>query len=193
MGRGASITVGKFLCHLEGRPDLKAFMRIYHQIPIAGTEDADPDILAQQAVPPEMYGELESFKPLKDCPAVPLFLGHAERTQRDQELLPGGYVPGEPLTKEFFWSLNRSARDELRSKFRAAYEQVISCGTKPGRSRISKIIFDRPTGNLYISGFRRGWPILDELQWTESCYVRFGLAKPSKSLEWYLHPEQWEW
>ncbi|CAG8162159.1 unnamed protein product [Penicillium nalgiovense] len=92
MGRGASITVGKFLCHLEGRPDLKAFMRIYHQIPIAGTEDADPDILAQQAVPPETYGELESFKPLKDCPAVPLFLGHAERTQRDQELLPGGYV-----------------------------------------------------------------------------------------------------
>jgi hypothetical protein len=73
---------------------------------------------------------LESFKLLKGCPAVPQFLGHAERTQGEHELLPGGFVryivwqkvPGEPLTKEFFWSLNRSARDELRSKLRAAYE-----------------------------------------------------------------------
>ncbi|OQE15800.1 hypothetical protein PENFLA_c030G02982 [Penicillium flavigenum] len=185
MGRGPSITVGKFLCHLEGHPDLKAFMRIYHQIPIAGTEDADPDTLAQQAVPPKTCGELESFKLLKGCPAVPLFLGHAERTQGKHELLPGGF--------ESFWGLNLSARDEIRSKFRAAYEQVISCGTRPGRSRISKIIFDRVTGNLYLSGFRGAWPILDEIKWTESCYVHFGLAKRSKGPEWYLHPEQWEW
>jgi hypothetical protein len=57
MGRGPSITVGKFLCHLEGHPDLKAFMRIYHQIPIARTEDADLDTLAQQPVPPKTYGD----------------------------------------------------------------------------------------------------------------------------------------
>ncbi|KAJ5043437.1 hypothetical protein NUH16_000226 [Penicillium rubens] len=126
MGRGASITVGKFLCHLEGHPGLKAFMRIYHQIPIAGTEYADPDILAQRAVLPEVYGELESLMLLKGCPAVPQFLGHAKKKHKEStdSLLVATHIflPGEPLTKEFFWSLSRFALEELRSEFRAAYE-----------------------------------------------------------------------
>jgi hypothetical protein len=130
MGTGPSQAVGKFLCHLEGHPDREAFMRIYYQIPTAGTEDARLDTLAQQAVPPPVRGELESFKLLKGCPGVPRFLGHAEKAQGDRDLVPGGYiqyvvwekVPGKPLTKEFFWSLDRSARDEIREKFRATYE-----------------------------------------------------------------------
>ncbi|KAF3029865.1 hypothetical protein E8E15_009436 [Penicillium rubens] len=112
MGRGASITVGKFLCHLEGHPGLKAFMRIYHQIPIAGTEYADPDILAQRAVLPEVYGELESLMLLKGCPAVPQFLGHAKKKHKEST----------DSLLEFFWSLSRFALEELRSEFRAAYE-----------------------------------------------------------------------
>lgn len=130
LGGGTPMTVGMFLCHLEGHPDREALMRIYYQIPIDGTEDADIDTLAQQAVPPEVCGELESFKLLKGCPAVPRFLGHAERTQGEHDLVPGGYiqyivwekVPGKPLTGEFFWSLDRQTRDEIRSKFRIAYE-----------------------------------------------------------------------
>ncbi|KAJ5231029.1 hypothetical protein N7489_011737 [Penicillium chrysogenum] len=58
-------------------------MRIYHQIPIAGTEYADSDILAQRAVSPEVYGELESFMLLKGCPAVPQFLGHAKKKHKE--------------------------------------------------------------------------------------------------------------
>lgn len=130
MGRGTPMTVGKFLCHLAGHPDRKAFMRIYHQIPIDGTEDADINTLSQQAVPPEICGELESFKLLRGCPAVPQFLGHATETQGNHDLVPGGYIQyvvwekvlGEPLTQEFFWSLDRSIRDEIRSKFCAAYK-----------------------------------------------------------------------
>jgi hypothetical protein len=40
MGRGSAKTVGKFLCHLTEDPNQIAFMRIYQQIPIAGTENA---------------------------------------------------------------------------------------------------------------------------------------------------------
>lgn len=132
MGRGSAKTVGKFLCHLAEDPNQIAFMRIYQQIPITGTEDAAHDILARQAVPPGVCGELESFKLLQTgrCNAVPRFLGHAESTQGDDDLVPGGYirylvwekVPGEPLTKEFFWSLDDTARKDIRSKFRVAYE-----------------------------------------------------------------------
>ncbi|KAJ9486057.1 hypothetical protein VN97_g7290 [Penicillium thymicola] len=132
MGRGSPQTVGKFLCHLTEDPKQIAFMRIYQQIPVTGTEDASNGILARQAVPPGVSGELECFKLLQSgrCSAVPRFLGHAESTQGDHDLLPGGYirylvwekVPGEPLTEEFFWGLDDTARKVIRSKFRAAYE-----------------------------------------------------------------------
>jgi len=114
MGRGSPKTVGKFLCHLAEDPKQIAFMRVYQQIPITGTEDGDHDTLARQAVLPGVCGELESFKLLQSggCSAVPRFLGHAESSQREHDLVPGGYVrylvwekvPGEPLTEEFFWA-----------------------------------------------------------------------------------------
>lgn len=132
MGRGSAKTVGKFLCHLSGDPSQIAFMRIYQQIPITGTEDADHDTLIRQAVAPGVCGELECFKKLQNggCGAVPRFLGYAESTQGDNDLLPGGYirylvwekVPGEPLTKEFFWGLDITARKYIRAKFRDAYK-----------------------------------------------------------------------
>jgi hypothetical protein len=76
MGRGSPQTVGKFLCHLTEDPNRVAFMRTYKQIPITGTEDADNDTLARQAVPPGVCGELEAFKQLQSgcCSAVPRFL-----------------------------------------------------------------------------------------------------------------------
>ena len=132
MGYGSAKTVGKFLCHLAEDPIQIAFMRIYHQIPITGTEDADHDTLARQAVPPGLCGELESFKLLQSghCSAVPRFLGHAESTQGDDGLVPGGYiryvvwekVPGESLIKDFLRALDSSTRKDIRSKFPAAYE-----------------------------------------------------------------------
>ncbi|PKX91069.1 uncharacterized protein P174DRAFT_463218 [Aspergillus novofumigatus IBT 16806] len=119
-------------------------MRICQQIPITGTEDADNDTLARQAVPPGVG----------DCSAAPRFLGYAERIQEEHELLPGGYVrylvwekvPGEPMTEEFFWDLEDAGRNDIRSKFRAAY----NCGVEPGQSRMSKLIFDQSTGKLYV-------------------------------------------
>lgn len=65
MGRGSAKTVGKFLCHLAEDLNQIAVMQIYRQIHIAGTEDADHDKLARQAVPPGEGGELESFKLLQ--------------------------------------------------------------------------------------------------------------------------------
>lgn len=63
------MTVG--LCHLEGDPTEEAVMRIYQQIPIYGRQDADIGTPAQPVVPPEIWGELEFYKLLKGCPAVP--------------------------------------------------------------------------------------------------------------------------
>lgn len=134
MGVGSPMTVGKFLCHLEEDPTQIAFMRIYYQIPITGTEDANLATLAQQIQPHEVCGELEAFRLLmsQGCSSVPRFLGYCEKAQGEHDLVPGGYVkylvwekvPGEPLTEEFFWSLDALVREDIRAKFRVAFESV---------------------------------------------------------------------
>ncbi|KAJ5543440.1 hypothetical protein N7461_009443 [Penicillium sp. DV-2018c] len=202
MGVGSPMTVGKFLCHLEEDPTQIAFMRIYYQNPITGTEDADLATLARQIQPPEVCGELEAYKALMSqaCSSVPRFLGYSERKQEEHGLVPGGYVkylvwekvPGDSLTKEFFWSLDFPVRADIRIEFRAAYEEMLRCGVEPQDSRISKIIYDQSTGNVRISGFRISWPILDKIQWLDTHYVAFGLAKRHNERDWGSHPENWE-
>ncbi|KAB8263302.1 hypothetical protein BDV32DRAFT_119159 [Aspergillus pseudonomiae] len=207
-GIGTPMTVGTFLCHLEEDPAQLAFMRIYHQIPITGTEWANPDTRAQQAGKDpagldKICGEREAFKLLmrQGCNSVPRFLGYDEKIQAENELIPGGYtkylvwekVPGESLTEEFFWSLDRSTRDDIRAKFRVAYEEILRCRVVPQMSRISKIIYDQTTGNVRISDFRMGWPIRSKFQWSDTRYMAYGLAKrPEEDWNWRQHPENWE-
>ncbi|KAJ5433322.1 uncharacterized protein N7458_012478 [Penicillium daleae] len=204
MGAGPPMTVGKFLCHLEEDPAQIAFMRIYYQIPVTGTEYANLATRAQQGRPGRVCGEHEAFKVLmrQGCSLVPRFLGYDERMQGQNDLVPSGFikyvvwekVPGESLTEELFWSLDRPTRDDIRAKFRAAYEELLRCGVAPQLSRISKIIYDHSTGDIRISGFQRGWPILDKLEWSDTLYVAYDLAEPpEEDLDWSQHPENWEW
>ncbi|KAI2791881.1 hypothetical protein POX_c04761 [Penicillium oxalicum] len=203
MGCGSPMAVGKFLCCLADGPTQTAFMRVYYQIPIIGTEDADVTTLAEQVQPPEVCGEHEAFKLLtrRGCSSVPRFYGYCERKQGESDLVPGGYikfivwekVPGESLTREYFWSLDPTAREEIRVRFRAAYEDVLRCGVKPQMCGISKIIYCKKSGNIRISGFRRGWPILDKLEWSDTRYVEYGLARPHDDRDWASHPEKWEY
>jgi hypothetical protein len=74
------LTAGLFLCHLEEDPAQIAFMRIYYQIPVTGTED-DLAKLAQQVIEPKVCSEREAFKQLmaQDCTAVPHYLGYVEK------------------------------------------------------------------------------------------------------------------
>ncbi|CEJ60161.1 hypothetical protein PMG11_08746 [Penicillium brasilianum] len=202
MGIGPPQTVGKFLCHLEDDPTQIALMRIYYQIPITGTEDANLDTLAQQIQPNQVCGELEAFRQLmsQGCSSVPRLLGYCKRTQGEHELVPGGFakylvwekVPGEPLTEESFWSLDTRVREDIRAKFRVAFEEMLRCGVKPQQPGISKIIYDQPTGNVRISRLRRGWPIREKLEWRDTFYVTYTLAKRPDERDWRSHPDKWE-
>ncbi|KAJ5912150.1 uncharacterized protein N7473_001453 [Penicillium subrubescens] len=202
-GVGLPLTAGLFLCHLEEDPAQIAFMRIYYQIPVTGTED-DLAKLAQQVIEPKVCSEREAFKQLmaQDCTAVPHYLGY----QEPHDLVPGGYidylvwekVPGESLTEEFFWSLDGQTRDDIRAKFRAAFEDIMRCGVESYPPRISKVIYDQSTGDVStdkssrISGFRQGWPVIDELKWSDDLYVLYGLAmSPKEQWGWYDHPKNW--
>jgi hypothetical protein len=131
-GHKPGFAAAKFVCHPKDDPSKLAFMRIYRQIPICGFESAPSSIRASQAVPQKPNRELAAFKELKHlaCPVVPQLLGYQEGTQGDNEIVPGGYeisivwekVPGEPLSQDYFWSLNEQQRDRIREEFRRVYQ-----------------------------------------------------------------------
>lgn len=132
-GHKPGFAAAKFLCYPKDDPAKElAFMRIYRQIPISGTEWSPSRVRATQAVPRIEIDELTAFKSLmkQACPVVPNLLGYEEGSQPDDGIVPGGYDttivwekdPGAPLSEKYFWSLNRVQRDSIREEFRKVYE-----------------------------------------------------------------------
>ena len=58
-GAGPPFAVFRYLCHSAADSDKKAFMRIYFQIPIAGTKYQRPEVRQRQAAPPRKHQELD--------------------------------------------------------------------------------------------------------------------------------------
>ena len=133
-GFGLSDTVGKFLCRPSSEKDdgRRAFLRVYQQVPIAGTETKKASIRASQAVttPPD-YPELIAFRTSTKlyCDVVPRLLGYQHRQQDHDEGVPGEYityilwkkVAGESLNLTEFWRLPFADRKAIRDKFRQVY------------------------------------------------------------------------
>jgi hypothetical protein len=62
-GAGPPFAVFKYLCHSATDSDKKAFMRIYFQIPIEGTEYQRPEVRQRQAAS-RKHRELDVLKDL---------------------------------------------------------------------------------------------------------------------------------
>lgn len=132
-GMGPAYTAGKYLCHLAGAGNEKkqAFMRIYKQIPLAGTEIDNVKSRGEQASKPRKHLELNALKHLTEnrCSATPRLLGYETGKQNKNDCVPGGYimyivwekVQGDSLDPMEFWSLPNNQRESIRAKFKAAY------------------------------------------------------------------------
>jgi hypothetical protein len=125
---GVPFAAAKFLCHRQGNPRNKAFMRIYLQIPIHGTQYQSSQIRRKQAAKPQAHVELTTLKMFKKmgCDVVPDLLAYQEWKQGEDSIVPGGYityvvwdkVPGEPLSADEFWELDLESCKAIREKFR---------------------------------------------------------------------------
>jgi hypothetical protein len=136
-GLGPAYVAGKFLCRpaSPSSPNTLAFMRMYKQIPIAGTEFEKAPIRATQAVKSHEPKELTALKSLeeKGCDVIPRLLGYQFDQQDEDDIVPGGFVtyvmwakvPGESLDMQGFWSYSFSQREKIRLKFREVYEYVL--------------------------------------------------------------------
>lgn len=129
--------MAKFLCYRKDYLTQKlAFMRIHRQIPTIGTEYTKPKTRALQAIPIYIPTGLKAFQRLKSmaCNVTSALLGYKEAQQGNDDAVPGGFsvcivwdkVPGESLSDEYFWSLDRDARDDIRREFRRVNEFVIT-------------------------------------------------------------------
>ncbi|KAJ5129436.1 uncharacterized protein N7515_005475 [Penicillium bovifimosum] len=135
------------------------------------------------------------------CKSVPSLLGYGQSVQGEQGPVPGGYityivwekVPGQVLTPDVFWSFERSKRDLVRRKFRAAYEEMTSFGWAPGGEDITKIIWDDESADLWITGFGSSFPT-DE-KWEDCVLAYYGLVNPPASgpSGGCRNLDNWEW
>jgi hypothetical protein len=115
---------------------------------------------------------------------------------------PGFALPMSEFYKSRVWKADKTHANRVN-------REILRCRVVPQIPAISKIIYDQSTGNMYvnasinsrrftnnlsyISGFRMGWPILDNFQWSDTLYISYGLAKrPEGDRKWRLHPENWE-
>ncbi|CAI7634572.1 unnamed protein product [Penicillium glandicola] len=205
---GPSDTTGKFLCRPARKEDdnRRAFLRIYQQVPIAGTETKKAAIRASQAVetPPD-HPELIAFRKFTklECDVVPRLLGYQQRQQDHDEGVPGGYVTyilwekvaGESLDLTVFWRLPFADRQAIRDKFRQVYTRFLLCGYMPCMAGPSKIIYDKSSGQMHICGFKLASPFDEPQQWGDINYFQYGLIQPSDSrFDWEgTPPETADW
>ncbi|KAJ5521606.1 hypothetical protein N7527_005721 [Penicillium freii] len=200
---GPVSTMAKFLCYRKDDVTQKpAFMRIHRQIPTIGTEYSKPEIRALQAVPKYMPTELKAFQKLKSmaCGVTPALLGYNEAQQDNDEAVPGGFsvcivwdkVPGESLSDEYFWSLDRDARDTIRREFRRVNEQFLPCGIEPTPPTTTNLIYDQVSGSIHICGFSAAEFPSPQKTWSDTRYVLYCLANPSDKMDWALDSSEWE-
>lgn len=95
-GMGVSYTSAKFLCYPAGpgSETKLAFMRIRQQVSNAGTEFKKASLRASQAVEEPENGELNALKSflIHECEVVPRLLGYQQSKQKEDDMVPGGFV-----------------------------------------------------------------------------------------------------
>ncbi|KAJ9483054.1 hypothetical protein VN97_g10362 [Penicillium thymicola] len=131
-GLGPAYSTEKFLCYPTDSSNTLAFMRVYKQVPIAGTEFKKASIRATQAVKSYEPTELTTLKSLqeKGCDVIPRLLGYQCDQQDEDDTVPGGFITyviwekvlGESLDIQKFWGYSFSQREEIRLKFREIYK-----------------------------------------------------------------------
>ncbi|KAJ5196813.1 hypothetical protein N7449_007292 [Penicillium cf. viridicatum] len=173
---GISYTLAKFLCYPAGpgNETKLAFMRIYQQVPIAGTE-FKPSLRASQAVEEPENGELAVLKffLIHECEVVPKLLGYQKSKQKEDDMEK---VPGDSLDHLEFWLRPFNEREAIRDKFRRVFTRFLKFGFMLHMATSSKIIYDEVSDQMHISGFKFAYRPDQPQGWQDRFFYRFGLA-----------------
>jgi hypothetical protein len=136
-GLSAAHVAVKFRCVSVGsrEPPQQALMRIYKQLPIAGTELDDLETRSTQAAKTFDCPEAQALYNMKrqNCKVVPELLGLQVTRQPEHDWVPGGiliyvvweHVAGDSLDFDEFWRLPFVKRQAIRAKFAETFRLVL--------------------------------------------------------------------
>ncbi|KAJ5579886.1 uncharacterized protein N7459_005871 [Penicillium hispanicum] len=202
-GGAKSYATLKLVCAKAADPSIQARMRVYLQVPAAGTETEQSSIRARQATTFEPE-ELRAYRIISMEESVskftPKLLGFHKARQNDSELVPGGFiifivwefVPGQPLDDgsgeaSAFWDLDRPTRDKVRKLFK---ESFLSTTRKLGKLRVwpgshgpHNLVWNGKTQTLYWVRFRE-LEENDPPSWSDIWFPCYGLVKAPLDDEW---------
>lgn len=141
-GLGPAYVTEKFLCHPVGSSNTLAFMRVYKQVPIAGTEFKKTSIRATQAVKSFEPTELTTLKSLqeKGCDVIPRLLGYQCDQQDEDDIVPGGFITYVIWEKVQGESLNIQSSGVTR--FRSEKRSDLSSARYISKFSVNYIITD---------------------------------------------------
>ncbi|KAJ9193123.1 hypothetical protein DTO021D3_3847 [Paecilomyces variotii] len=193
--RVASQAWAIYVCENLNDPTDQAIMKIYMQIPYAGSEFDPPQLRASQALELQgfarsEYNALKLFTE-KACPSTPKLLASKVDTQGPQDLVPGGFIvyllmeklPCCRLEDEVFWNLDESERADIRQKFKEAWISCYNAGLVLYLGNTDNILWDAATKRLYFTGFQYTCSSEEYAQgWDDKQLRLWFLSKPPKYL-----------
>ncbi|RAL01104.1 uncharacterized protein BO80DRAFT_493598 [Aspergillus ibericus CBS 121593] len=210
----SSVTCTLLRCERVG-PDhpVQGYMRIYKQIPIAGTEAEPVSTRAQQAgscCPLELEALRVLTRKQKQLPITPRLLDTKEDKQDDTGFVPGGFITwlvwevvpgirlGNPCGAAAFWALDISERDAIREAFREGIMKLYRWGYYPLHGNGRNLVWDAETSTLYFVGFFLAGKFNTRPVWSPGKWAAWGLARAPDNCHYYLptwdrSTEGWEW
>ncbi|KAF7616694.1 hypothetical protein AFLA_004751 [Aspergillus flavus NRRL3357] len=198
---------GTFRCRNVDHPDELAVVKIFVQIPYAGSDFAIHDERARQAtdsLTPFGRDQINALTTLTEnnCSSTPTLVAKREFKQDSTGPVPGGFMvyllmqhhPGVQLNKRVFWNLEPSERQQMREAFKEALTECIDCGIWP---TLSKLHWDKSLGKVFIHGFRLSRPSNETHYWMDTLWICWDLAEAPKSYDWPRntdpHPDMSDW
>ncbi|KAJ5116641.1 hypothetical protein N7456_000989 [Penicillium angulare] len=182
-------------CFRVDKPDAKADMRVYLQVPYKNTERESAQLRGNQQTSFQPR-ELKAYKLMSAHREIskftPNLLGYEEGRQSERGLVPMGFettvvwerVPGHRLgligtiPTSPFWQFSEPERDDIRGIFKDQLILMGQLGVMQAEPDLRSLVFHQRTQTLYWVGFydadlkKRNGP------WTNRWYGIFGLLKP---------------
>ncbi|RHZ72043.1 hypothetical protein CDV55_106574 [Aspergillus turcosus] len=185
-----------------------------HRVPpssVRGTQ-------ASANIPEDLEEYIEALRRLRDCKFTPNLLEHKVDVQEEDGLVPRGWsvyllataVPGIPLAiegsryeyenqltflvpdVEFWKNLDRPTRDEIRTQFEAAYNDITAKGVLCGLAMLQDIYWDSSTNTLTINTqfepFGDKYITKSPTPWSTQYFGVYGLALRPQSLRFPYDP-----
>ncbi|RAH53625.1 hypothetical protein BO85DRAFT_523314 [Aspergillus piperis CBS 112811] len=175
---------------VAGNGPSTAAIKIHMQIPCWETVTKQPSVRAKQADPGIPYrgsSEVAALSILTKarCSSAPYLINWTYRRQNGSGWVPGGYIhfiamellPGVNVSS-IFNSMERRERDHLRSAFKKAWIECMSCGVEHDDIGLQNLLWDREQHKCYLIDFEHfDTPSSKFVTWRDRNYLAWNLAQ----------------